>query len=66
MERMLATNKKDICPEVGVRVLFLAATAFARNIEKKDKVIVLTGSHRGQLAKMDKGWIIIEQEWFAK
>jgi hypothetical protein len=63
----LTQNRKDICPDVGVRVLFLAATAFARKIDvKKNRFVILTGSHRGQLAKIDNGWIIIEQEWFAK
>lgn len=62
----MSTSKKEICPEVGVRVLFLAATAFARKIDRKDKLVALTGCDRGQVAKMDSGWIIIEQAWFAK
>jgi len=62
----LAQSKKDICPEVGMRVLFSAATAFARKIDVKPRLVVLTSSDRGQLAKIDSGWIIIDQEWFAK
>lgn len=62
----MSTSKKDICPEVGVRVLFSAATAFARKIDVKDRLVVLTGCDRGQIAKIDSGWIIIDQAWFAK
>jgi hypothetical protein len=63
---MSITSRKEICPEVSTKVLFLAATAFARKIDVKDKVIVLTSRDRGQIAKIDSGWIIIDQEWFAK
>ena len=49
-----------------MRVLFSAATAFARKIDVKPRLVVLTSSDRGQLAKIDSGWIIIDQEWFAK
>jgi len=65
-EEMSATNRKEICPEIGMKVLFSAATAYARKIDVKDRLIVLTGRDRGQLAKIDSGWIVIDQEWFAK
>jgi hypothetical protein len=63
---MSATSKKEICPEIGMRVLFLAATAYARKIDVKPKIVTLTSSHRGRMATIDSGWIIIDQEWFAK
>jgi hypothetical protein len=59
-------KKKDICPAIGERVLFAASTAFARKIDVQDKLVTLTGGHRGRLAKIDSGWIIIDQAWFAK
>lgn len=62
----MAPDKKDLCPEIGTRVLFLAATAFARKIDVKRKLVVLTGSDRGQVASIDSGWLIIDQAWFAK
>jgi hypothetical protein len=63
---MSVASKKEICPDVNTKVLFSAATAFARKIDKKDKIIVLTSRDRGQMAKLDSGWIVIDQEWFAK
>ena len=62
----MGQNDKEICPEIGVKVLFSAATAFARKIDVKNRLVVLTGADRGQLAKIDSGWIIIDQEWFAR
>lgn len=62
----MAQNKKEICPEVGMKVLFAAATAYARKIDVKPKIVVLTSSHRGRMATIDNGWIVIEQEWYAK
>jgi hypothetical protein len=63
---MSLTSKKEICPEANTKVLFSAATAFARKIDVKDRIVVLTSRDRGQVAKIDSGWIIIDQEWFAK
>lgn len=63
---MLGQSEKQICPEIGTKVLFAAATAYARKIDIKDKLVKLTSSHRGQVATIDNGWIIIDQEWYAK
>ena len=49
-----------------MKVLFAAATAYARKIDVKPKIVVLTSSHRGRMATIDNGWIVIEQEWYAK
>jgi len=62
----LAPNEKQICPQVGTKVLFSAATACARKIDVKNKLVALTSSHRGYVATIDNGWIIIDQEWYAK
>lgn len=62
----MSEPKNDIYPEAGQKVVFSAATAFARKIKVKDKLVVLTGCDRGQVAKIDSGWIIIDQAWFAK
>lgn len=59
-------NKREIRPEEGAKVLFLSASAFARKIDVKKKVIAFSSSHRGQTATLDDGWIIIDQAWYPK
>lgn len=64
---MAENKKKEFCPDAGSKIMFAAATAFARKIDhNKNKLIKLTGNHRGTMATIDQGWIIIEQEWYAK
>lgn len=53
----------EIFPEVDTIVNFVGATAYARKIDKKSYTVKLTGGHRGQVAKMSKGYIVIEREW---
>ena len=54
----------EITPPGGTKVNFDAAVVFARKIDVSRKPIALTGSHRGVRAKVDMGWLIIEQRWF--
>lgn len=66
-ERLTESNKREICPEEGCKVNFTAATAFARKIvHNEKKVVSLTGNHRGTVATIDLGWIIIDQKWYTK
>jgi hypothetical protein len=59
-------TKQDVCPEPGTRVLFAAATAFAERIDKKDKRVHVSGAHRGVVATMDNGFLIIDQKWYSR
>lgn len=56
---------QDICPEPGVKVFFAAATAFAERIDRKDKRVQISGAHRGFVATLDNGFIIIDQRWYS-
>lgn len=62
----MSRNEQEIRPKEGVKVLFLAASAFARNIDVKKRLVAFSSSHRGQVATLDDGWIIIDQAWYAK
>ncbi len=43
---------------------FTAATAYARKINVSPQLVRLTGGHRGQTAKLDLGYLIIEKRWY--
>jgi hypothetical protein len=45
---------------------FHAAVAYARKIDVSNKLVRIWGVHRGQMAKLDDGFLIIEEEWFPK
>ena len=53
-------------PVAGSIINFVAATACARKIEQCTKKINFSSSHRGQIAKLEKGYLIIDQEWYVK
>ncbi|HEX69609.1 MAG TPA: hypothetical protein ENG10_04875 [Candidatus Bathyarchaeota archaeon] len=62
------SDNKELLPKVGTKILFKAATAFARKITFKG-LVILSGSHRGQMATLDNGYIIIDRlgrQWFPK
>jgi len=60
-------NNREINPPEGCKVNFTAATAFARKIvHNQKKRVMLTGNHKGTVATIDLGWIIIDQEWYTK
>lgn len=42
---------------------FITAVVYARKIQLLDRLVRLTGGHRGQVAKLDLGYIVIEKEW---
>ncbi len=50
-------------PDVGSKLNFAAATVHARKIHVQPKPIGFTSCHRGQCAKCDYGYIIIEKKW---
>ena len=54
----------EISPPASTKVYFEAAFVFARKIVVRKNVIKLTGKHRGKMARLDKGWLIIEEKWF--
>lgn len=58
-------KKKDICPEPGSKVFFAAATAFAERIKPKKRKVQISAAHRGYVATLDNGFIIIEQKWYS-
>jgi len=43
---------------------FKKATLYARRIEKKTHTVRLTGGDRGQVAKVEYGYIVIERTWY--
>jgi len=45
-------------------IRFRAATVYAKKIVISPKLVAFTSAHRGQMAKLDEGILIIEQEWF--
>jgi hypothetical protein len=45
---------------------FIAATVYGRKIDLLPKLVMLTGGHKGQSAKVDLGYILIEKEWHPK
>jgi hypothetical protein len=45
---------------------FRAATVYARKISVREGLVRLSGVHRGKIAKIDNGYIIIEEQWFSK
>lgn len=58
-------NKEDVCPPVGSKIYFAAAVAFAERIDVKKKKIQISGAHRGYMATLDNGHIIIEEKWYS-
>lgn len=58
------TNEYELSPKGGVKINFGAAIAFARKIVVHKKPIRLTSKHKGKRATLDRGWLIIEQEWY--
>ena len=55
----------DSCPPAGSKVYFASATAFAERINVKKKRIQITKTHRGYMATLDNGLIIIEKKWYS-
>lgn len=45
---------------------FSAALVYARKIDVSPKVVTAFNVHRGRMAKLDTGFLIIEQQWFPK
>lgn len=58
-------KEEDICPEAGSKVHFAAATAFAERIELKKRKLQISKAHRGYMATLDNGWILIDQKWYS-
>jgi len=56
---------EDISPEAGSRVYFAAATVYAERIKLKDKKVQISGAHRGYMAVLDNGFLIIDQKWYS-
>ncbi|MFB0514101.1 MAG: hypothetical protein ACETVQ_00840 [Candidatus Bathyarchaeia archaeon] len=53
------------CPPADSKVYFAAATAFAERINVKKKRIQLTKAHRGYMATLDNGYILIDRKWYS-
>lgn len=58
-------KNKDIVPEVNSKVYFAAATAFAERIKQKKKKVQISRAHRGYMATLDNGFLIIDQKWYS-
>jgi hypothetical protein len=59
-------NKSDIFPSAGCKVYFVSATVYARTIEKNNKPVKGSSSHRTQMAKVEDGYCLIDQNWYIK
>ena len=62
----LPSNQNDWFPPAGIKVHFTAAIVYARSIEKNKKPISGSSSHRTEMAKAEKGYLLIDQEWYVK
>jgi hypothetical protein len=62
----LPPNQNDWFPPAGIKVHFTSAVVYARSIEKKDKPVKGSSSHRTQMAKVETGYLLIDQEWYVK
>lgn len=56
---------KDFCPEPGSKVYFAAATVYAERINRKKKKVQISGAHRGYMAVLDNGHMLIDQKWYS-
>ena len=56
----------DHYPHEGDQVYFHAALVTARSIEKHNKPVKGSGSHRTQMARVDDGLLYIEKSWSIK
>jgi hypothetical protein len=43
---------------------FETATVYAGKINIMPRLVRLTGGHRGQMAKLDLGYLIVEKKWY--
>ena len=59
-------QSNDTYPALNTKVHFVAAAVYARDINKKDRLVTFSSSHRCQYAKVDDGYLLIEQEWHVK
>jgi hypothetical protein len=59
----MSAKSNELSPVENTKVLFQKATVFARKIDKDNKPISFTGSHRGQRAKCEAGFLLIEKQW---
>jgi hypothetical protein len=60
------SRENELTPPSGTKINFGAAVVFARKIDMAKKLVALTGAHRGMRANLDRGWLIIEQQWYSK
>ncbi|MBI2183583.1 MAG: hypothetical protein HYU39_01340 [Thaumarchaeota archaeon] len=51
--------------ENGSIIRFTSAVAYARKIEVAPRLVTLTGGHRGRMAKMELGYVIVEKKWYS-
>lgn len=50
----------------GQIVYFEAATIFARKIRLCKELVRLSHAHKGQMAKAEIGYLIVDREWYPK
>ncbi len=54
----------DIYPNAGSKISFAAAIVYAEKINLKPRKIQISKSHRGYMATLDNGFMIIEKKWY--
>jgi len=47
-------------------VHFETATAYARKIDVPPKLVRLTGGHRGRMARLRFGYLVIDKKWYPR
>jgi len=62
----MSKQSSEHFPPAGSIINFVAATAFARKIEPCHRKNAFSSAHRGNMAKMEKGYLIIDQAWYVK
>lgn len=57
---------KQLFPNAGQFVFFVAAIVCARSIEKRDKPSKGFSSHKTQVAKVEDGYLVPDKDWHIK
>lgn len=58
-------KNREICPEPNSIIYFSAATVYAEKINKKEKRVQISKAHRGYVATVDNGYMIIDKKWYS-
>jgi hypothetical protein len=58
----MGTTQSEFSPPEGTKINFMASLIYARKFGDK-RSVNLTGSDKGYMVKVDKGYMIINKQW---